>query len=333
MKLFRGDGTKWQSEDIDQLVSMMATKDKETTEKREVSGALEQKEWATKTVLAYAKEVLAKFPRLEKKMKVVMDCAYGATVNIAKKMWQQEGFEVITLHTESTGHNINAEAGSTNTIKLQQAVLENRADLGVAFDGDGDRVVLIDEQGKHLDGDDIVYILAHQLRQNSKGVVTTVMSNGALTNALAKLGLEHLRVAVGDKHITQKLMQKDWCLGGEPSGHIMMFPFSRSGDGPLSGLACALTAFARKEKLSGWRKELTKYPKKLVNYPLLTSDAKQQAWEAYLQQLQQEHQEVDMLLRKSGTEPLFRVTIEAGNEQVLQSVLVKIEKKYAQYLV
>ena len=334
LKFFCGDGTKWQSTNIDALVSTM-TKPKNPQSSKDESQKKPQDlhQWAEEALITYAREALKAFPALKKKITVVMDCAFGATGEAAKAIWAQQGCDVISLHTDRTGYNINEQAGSTDTRRCAEAVLAHQADMGVAFDGDGDRVVLIDEKGNALDGDDIVYILAHHMRHRTKGVVTTVMSNGVLNQALTELGLEHKRVAVGDKHIAKALAQEGWQLGGEPSGHIMILPHSRSGDGALSGLACAMVAFSLKEKLSDWRKELVKYPKKLVNYPLLDSDAKQAEWEGYLQDLQEQNPDIDMLLRKSGTEPLFRVTVEAQNAKALAAILADIEKKYAQYLV
>jgi phosphoglucosamine mutase len=334
LKFFCGDGTKWQSANIDALVSTMS-KQKTTHSPSQDSQKKTQDlhRWAQDALITYAQKALMQFPRLPKKITVVMDCAYGATGEAAKAIWEHQGCDVISLHTERTGHNINEQAGSTDIRRCRAAVLSHRADMGVAFDGDGDRVVLIDEKGNELDGDDIVYILAHHMRDHTEGVVTTVMSNGVLNQALTKLGLVHKRVAVGDKHIAKALAQEGWQLGGEPSGHIMILPHSRSGDGALSGLACAMVAFSLKEKLSDWREALVKYPKKLVNYPLLTSDVRQAEWEDFLQDLQDQSPEIDMLLRKSGTEPLFRVTVEAQNATALAAILATIEKKYAQYLV
>ena len=334
LKFFCGDGTKWQSDDIDALVSTMT--EPKTPRAIKANGQKKPQDlhqWAEEALITYADDALKEFPALKKRITVVMDCAFGATGEAAKAIWMQQGCDVISLHTSRTGYNINEQAGSTDTRRCAEAVLTHQADMGVAFDGDGDRVVLIDEKGNTLDGDDIIYILAHHLRHRTEGAVTTVMSNGVLDQALTELGLRHKRVAVGDKHITKALAQEGWQLGGEPSGHIMILPHSRSGDGALSGLACTMVAFNLKEKLSDWRKALVKYPKKLVNYPLLSPDAKQAEWEVYLQGLQEKNPDIDMLLRKSGTEPLFRITVEAQNAKALAVILADIEKKYAQYLV
>lgn len=334
LKFFTSEGVKWQGANIHALVStMMAPKTSQLPSIDRQKEPQNIHKWAQEKLITYARDALKEFPAFKKKITVVMDCAYGATGAAAKAIWAQQGCNVISLHTDRTGHNINERAGSTDTRRCAKAVLAHQAHMGVAFDGDGDRVVLIDEKGNELDGDDIVYILAHHMRHRTKGVVTTVMSNGVLNQALSELGLVHKRVAVGDKHITQALAQEGWQLGGEPSGHIMILPHSSSGDGALSGLACAMVAFAQKDKLSDWREALVKYPKKLVNYPLLSSGTKQAEWEDYLQDLQEQSPDIDMLLRKSGTEPLFRVTVEAQNAAALAGILAIIEKKYAQYLV
>ncbi len=150
-----------------------------------------------------------------------MDCANGAAYSVGPSVFRELGAKVIAIHNEPNGLNINEGCGSTHPESLQQAVVENGADLGIAFDGDADRVMLVDKAGKLIDGDHILYILATQSAKKPAGIVGTLMSNMALELALEKAGVALLRAKVGDRYVLQGLEEKGWVIGGEPSGHIL----------------------------------------------------------------------------------------------------------------
>ena len=313
LKCFHHNGEKWQANDIDKLVERITNQTYNPTSEH---NSEPQGHWVEENYLQKTQKMLGHKPHLPKKIHVVMDCGHGATSKLGPLLWRALGFDVQVIHAQPDGQNINDNAGSTQPDTLQRQVVASGADLGVAFDGDGDRVILIDEEGHILDGDDIVYILAHGLpNKDQAGVVTTMMSNTALTDALEALGLSHERVAVGDKHVRTALKHKGWRLGGEPSGHIILHPYCLSGDGILAGLLCVLEAFRHEPKLSRWRKKMVKYPRKLVNVPINISQQKQQALESYLSDLQNKYtHKVSMMVRRSGTEPVLRVSLESKRQ-------------------
>lgn len=254
-------------------------------------------------------------------MKLVVDCANGATYHIAPHVFDELGAEVITIGAEPNGLNINAGVGSTHPDRLQEAVLEHGADLGIALDGDGDRVILVDGQGKLLDGDEMLYIIARSRQQNGGlqgNVVGTVMTNLGLEHALQKTGIGLDRVAVGDRYILERLKQKQWVLGGEPSGHIICLDRTTTGDGIVSALQVLAEMHKSGKSLSQLCEGLEKYPQELVNVritrgqDLMGSTLLQEAVREAETELQDQGR---ILLRPSGTEPLLRVMVEGREAQ------------------
>ena len=180
-------------------------------------------------------------------LKVVVDCAHGATYHIAPNVFRELGAEVITIGCEPTGININDECGATDVRMLQKRVLEEGADVGLAFDGDGDRIIMVDHKGLKVDGDQILYIIAREaLRQGQLrgGAVGTLMSNMGLEIALKQLGIPFVRAKVGDRYVLEKLQEKGWRLGAENSGHIILLDKTTTGDGIVAGLQ-VLSAMVR----------------------------------------------------------------------------------------
>jgi phosphoglucosamine mutase len=263
-------------------------------------------------------------------MKIVVDCANGATYHIAPYVFEELGAEVIAIGDKPDGLNINAGVGSTYIENLQQEVLARGADLGVALDGDGDRVIMVDGDGKVLDGDDILYIIA-QSRQNSSGltgsVVGTVMTNLGLEHALADLGIGLERVQVGDRYIMERLEAKGWALGGEPSGHIICLDRTTTGDGIVSALQVLAEVVRSGRSLSELRKGLTKYPQELVNVRLengvdvMGSTVMQDAVRDAESELSDQGR---VLLRPSGTEPLIRVMVEGSDQSQVKQLSEKL---------
>jgi phosphoglucosamine mutase len=258
-------------------------------------------------------------------MKIVVDCAHGATYHIAPEVFTELGARVIAIGADPDGLNINDGIGSTHPELLQARVLEEQADLGVALDGDGDRVLLVDAQGKLVDGDDILYIIARaRLRDNALrgNVVGTLMTNLGLELALRELGVGLDRTDVGDRYIIERLQQNQWNLGGEPSGHIICLDRTTTGDGIISALQVIAEVAQTGQSLHELVEGVEKCPQILINVSLGNAVARD------VMQLDQviaavRDAETDLgsegrvLLRPSGTEPLIRVMVEGTRgEQV-----------------
>ncbi|PWK89788.1 phosphoglucosamine mutase [Fulvimonas soli] len=253
-------------------------------------------------------------------LKVVLDCANGATYQVAPKVFAELGAEVSAIGDRPDGFNINAGVGSTHPQALQQAVLAQGADLGVAFDGDGDRVQLVDRHGVLADGDDILYVLARdwQARGLLEGpVVGTLMSNYGLEQALARHGIPLLRANVGDRYVLQQLKAHRGILGGETSGHILCLDRATTGDGIVAALA-VLEALARGgQDLAAARQGLAKLPQVMRNVRF-AGDARAVLGSAPVRAAVADAERAlagrgRVFLRASGTEPLIRVTVEAAD--------------------
>ncbi|EHJ93895.1 Phosphoglucosamine mutase [Vreelandella boliviensis LC1] len=252
-------------------------------------------------------------------LKIVLDCAHGATYHIAPNVFRELGADVTTIGSAPDGLNINHQVGSTHPAALRAAVIQQNADLGIAFDGDGDRVMLVDGDGREVDGDDILYLIARDRHERGLlhgGVVGTVMSNFGLSMALDKLGIPFERAKVGDRFVMERMALNGWELGGESSGHIVCGHVQTTGDGVVSALQVLALMVREQRSLPALLKELEKVPQALVNVRLpANASAKEIMASAPLQQAVAalEHELGDegrVLLRPSGTEPLIRVMVE-----------------------
>ncbi len=254
-------------------------------------------------------------------MKLVVDCAHGATYHIAPYVFEEIGAEVVKIGVEPDGLNINEGVGATHPQALQRAVLEHRADVGIALDGDGDRVIMIDSQGEIVDGDELLYIIAKS-RLVSNGlngpVVGTLMSNLGLEHALAGLALDFKRAAVGDRYVLEALREHNGVLGGESSGHIICLDRTTTGDGIISALQVLTAMLKGGRTLHELKRGMTKYPQHMVNVRaenrdrLAGSAAIRDAVRDVERQLEGRGR---VLLRPSGTEPVVRVMVE-GQDSV-----------------
>ena len=254
-------------------------------------------------------------------MKIVVDCANGATYNIAPYVFDEMGADVIAIGDKPNGFNINDGVGSTHPDHLKAAVLEHGADLGIALDGDGDRLIMIDDQGNEVDGDQILYIITcARLRVGElKGaVVGTVMSNLGLENALRTQGVAFERTQVGDRYIMERLAEKQWLIGGEQSGHIICLDRTTTGDGIVSALQVLAEMHATGRSLRELVDGMAKYPQQLTNIRLDGCTPKEIMESDRVKKAVREA-EVEMgaggrvLLRPSGTEPLIRVMVESSD--------------------
>lgn len=259
-------------------------------------------------------------------LKIVLDCAHGATYHVAPPVFHELGAEIITIGDQPNGLNINDQAGSTHPQALCQAVLEHKADLGIAFDGDGDRVVMVDAAGKLLDGDQLLYIIAMHRRQRGKldgGVVGTLMTNLALEHALAQADIPFLRAKVGDRYVLELLNERGWQVGGENSGHILCLDKHSSGDGIIASLQVLHAMIAGNQALAELRAGLELYPQVLINVTvarridLNANEAVQASVHSAEHQLNGSGR---VLLRPSGTEPKIRVMVEGRDREQVQTL-------------
>lgn len=249
-------------------------------------------------------------------MKIVVDCAHGATYHIAPNVFRELGAQVIEIGTSPDGLNINAGCGATSMDAISKAVVEHQADLGIALDGDGDRLMMVDHTGHVLDGDECVYVIAcNDLKSGSirGGVVGTLMSNMGLELALADMGVPFARSKVGDRYVMEMLKQNGWQLGAENSGHVINLNHTSTGDGIIAALN-VLTAICNSgKKLQELRQGMTKLPQVLVNVKFSGDEDPLKA-EAVVSSVHKVNEKLTgrgrVLLRKSGTEPLIRVMVE-----------------------
>jgi phosphoglucosamine mutase len=259
-------------------------------------------------------------------MKVVVDCAHGATYHVAPSVFEELGAEVIPIGVAPDGFNINQECGSTHPQATQVAVLEHGADLGIALDGDGDRVIMVDHKGEVVDGDELLYVIAlSRLQANTLNgaVVGTLMSNFGLEQALRAQGIEFKRAAVGDRYVMEMMREGGLNLGGESSGHIICLDRTSTGDGIVSALQVLAEVFKTGRSLHALKKGMTKYPQVMVNVPVtpgfdVTKSAVIQ--KAYRDVVKELHEVGRVLLRPSGTEPVIRVMVEGPDSGQVQSL-------------
>lgn len=265
-------------------------------------------------------------------LKIVIDCAHGATYKVAPSVFRELGADVVVLSAHPNGLNINENCGSTHMEPLQAAVLAEHADLGIAFDGDGDRVQMVDHTGTVVDGDELLFIIARDLQERGKlqgGVVGTLMSNLGLELALADLAIPFVRANVGDRYVISELLERDWQVGGENSGHIVCFSHTTTGDAIIAALQVLMALKRRVESLAQSRQALRKCPQVLINVRFggganpIEHPTVKEASERVTQAMAGRGR---VLLRKSGTEPLVRVMVEGEDETQVRGYAEELAK-------
>ncbi|HLV76770.1 MAG TPA: phosphoglucosamine mutase [Marinobacter sp.] len=263
---------------------------------------------------------------------IVLDCAHGATYHVAPQVFRELGARITVIGASPDGLNINLNVGSTHLDALKQTVAARQADLGIAFDGDGDRVLMVDRDGSEVDGDELLYILASQRQAEGRlkgGVVGTLMTNLGVELALRELGIEFERAKVGDRYVMERLLANNWLVGGEGSGHMVIRDCTSTGDGIVSALQVLLAVRTSGMTMQELRKGMSKLPQKMVNVrvaqrfdPLSRPDivdAMQKA-EARLGDSGR------ILLRASGTEPLIRVMAEGQDAEQINRVAEELAR-------
>jgi phosphoglucosamine mutase len=261
-------------------------------------------------------------------LRVVLDCANGSTYRVAPAVLRELGAKVHVIGNEPNGLNINELCGSTFPQAMQAEVVSRGADLGIALDGDGDRIVMADHHGDLVDGDELIYIIARARHNDGTlrgGVVGTVMSNLGLELALREFGIPFLRTAVGDRHIHRALVDNGWTLGGETSGHLLSLDRTSTGDGIISALQILEVMVRSGNSLHELRQGMQKYPQTMINVPVSAGAQKRLADSVRISEaVRRAEVELDgrgrVILRPSGTEPLIRVTLEGADSTQVEEL-------------
>ena len=327
IKFFSGRGTKLPDE-IELAIEAELDAPMKPVISREL-GRAERMEDAPGRYIEFCKSTFAMGQNL-RGMRVVVDCAHGATYHVAPDVFDELGAEVVAVGVSPNGLNINEGCGSTHPACVRAAVLEHGADVGIAFDGDGDRLIMVDHLGEEVDGDEVLFIIA-EARQRAGalkgGVVGTVMSNFGLELALRDRGVVFDRVQVGDRYIMERLLERGWTLGGETSGHLICLDRTTTGDGIVSGLQVMAAMRETGQSLHELKGGMSKYPQTLRNVRM----AKRMDV-AGLPVVQEAVRQAEVrlggrgrvVLRPSGTEPLVRVMVEGEIEAVVEELAGQI---------
>ena len=263
-------------------------------------------------------------------LRIVIDCANGACYKVSPEIFEELGAEVITIGNDPDGYNINEGCGSTHPEIVKEAVIKHRADYGISLDGDGDRVILVDEKGRILDGDDLLYILAFSNPNRTgmwSGVVGTLMSNHGLEDGIKKLGYKFKRADVGDKHVSKMLTDKGWMLGGESSGHIICKDLVSTGDGTIAALKVISSLLLLEKKPSEVLANFAKIPQVNIAVKVTNKDiVNDKDLKSFLKEVESDMTVERVLIRPSGTESKIRIMVEAPEKKVAEKYAKDIEK-------
>ncbi|MDH2997317.1 phosphoglucosamine mutase [Pasteurellaceae bacterium LFhippo2] len=327
IKFFSANGEKLPDE-VEEAIEAMLDQPMDCVESAELGRASRIKDAAGRYI-EFCKSVFPSELSLEG-YKIVVDCAHGATYHIAPNVMRELGAEVIEIGTRPDGLNINEKCGATDIKELQRVVVEVGADVGLAYDGDGDRLIMVDHLGNKVDGDQILFILAREALRAGKlqgGVVGTLMSNMSLEIALKDLAIPFVRANVGDRYVLEQLKEKGWKLGGENSGHIIVLDKNTTGDGIVASLEVLAAMAKHKLSLNELAKAVPLFPQVLLNVrfaggenPLNSDEVKAVAADVEKRLAGKGR----ILLRKSGTEPLIRVMVECEDGALAQACAEEI---------
>jgi len=327
IKFFSPQGTKL-SDEIELAIETELENEMVTVESSQL-GKARRIEDAQGRYIEFCKATSPFFMELSG-LRIVIDSANGAAYYIAPNVFKELGAEVISIGNEPDGVNINKNVGSTHPETLQKAVLNHRADLGIALDGDADRVMMVDHKGEIIDGDELLYIIAMARKksgQDSSGVVGTLMSNLGMEQALKAAGLDFVRADVGDRYVLDELNKKGWTIGGESSGHIICLDRTTTGDGIVSALQVLAAVASSGKTLHELKSKMTKYPQQMINVRIKQKVDPFSAEVVVQAVAEAEKRLADkgrILLRASGTEPLIRVMVEGSDEQIVYEVVNKL---------
>ncbi len=313
IKFFSSQGTKL-PDDIEEAIEAMLDQPMDCVESAELGKARRINDAAGRYI-EFCKSTFPAHLGLDG-YKIVVDCANGATYHIAPNVLRELGAEVIEIGTDPNGININEKCGATDVKALQEKVLETKADVGLAYDGDGDRIMMVDHLGNKVDGDQILFIIAREALRSGQlkgGVVGTLMSNMSLEIALKMLGVPFVRANVGDRYVLEKMVEHNWTLGGENSGHIIIADKNTTGDGIIASLAVLSAMVQHRLSLNELASAVKLFPQVLINVRFAGGDnpLESEAVKAVAADVEKRLEgKGRILLRKSGTEPLIRVMVE-----------------------
>lgn len=315
IKLFTGNGEKI-SKDTENKIEKLLAGDLKPVKTAELGKARRFDESGDRYI-EFCKSTVPSDVSFEA-LRVVIDCANGACYKVTPEIFRELGAEVITIGTEPDGFNINQECGSTHPERVKEEVIKQRADYGIALDGDGDRVVIIDRKGNILDGDDIMYILAYANPNRTgpwSGIIGTLMTNLGFEEGIKKLGYKFKRADVGDKHVSQMLQKEGWMLGGESSGHIICRDLVSTGDGTIAALKVISSLLILEKDPEEILRNYTKKPQIIINVEVDNKDILSDS------DIQKKIKEIEsdltvgrVLVRPSGTESKIRVMVESDDE-------------------
>ena len=313
IKFFSSQGTKL-PDDIEEAIEAMLDQPMDCVESAELGKARRINDAAGRYI-EFCKSTFPAHLGLDG-YKIVVDCANGATYHIAPNVLRELGAEVIEIGTDPNGININEKCGATDVKALQEKVLETKADVGLAYDGDGDRIMMVDHLGNKVDGDQILFIIAREALRSGQlkgGVVGTLMSNMSLEIALKMLGVPFVRANVGDRYVLEKMVEHNWTLGGENSGHIIIADKNTTGDGIIASLAVLSAMVQHRLSLNELASAVKLFPQVLINVRFAggANPLESEAVKAVAADVEKRLEgKGRILLRKSGTEPLIRVMVE-----------------------
>lgn len=313
IKFFSAEGTKL-PDNIEEAIEAMLDQPMDCVESAELGKARRINDAAGRYI-EFCKSTFPAHLGLDG-YKIVVDCANGATYHIAPNVLRELGAEVIEIGATPNGININEKCGATDVKALQEKVLETKADVGLAYDGDGDRIMMVDHLGNKVDGDQILFIIAREALRSGQlkgGVVGTLMSNMSLEIALKMLGVPFVRANVGDRYVLEKMVEHNWTLGGENSGHIIIADKNTTGDGIIASLAVLSAMVQHRLSLNELASAVKLFPQVLINVRFAGGDnpLESEAVKAVAADVEKRLEgKGRILLRKSGTEPLIRVMVE-----------------------
>jgi len=327
IKIFNEDGEKI-SRDIEKRIEKYLSKDLSPVETSKIGKAFRFDESGPRYI-EFCKSTVP--PNMSfSSLRIVIDCANGACYKVSPEIFEELGAEVITIGNEPDGYNINQDCGSTHPDVIKEAVIKHRADYGISLDGDGDRVILVDEKGNVLDGDDLLYILAFSNPNRTgpwSGVVGTHMSNLGLEQGIQKLGYKFIRADVGDKYVSEMLTKKGWMLGGETSGHIICKDLASTGDGTVAALKVISSLLLLEKRPSEVLSNYNKIPQinkavKVTNKDIIND----KELKSFIKEIESDLTVGRILVRPSGTEPKIRIMVEAPEMKVAEKFAKDIEK-------
>lgn len=335
VKFFSAQGTKLPDE-TELAIEEMMGHEMETVDSADL-GRAHRIDDAPGRYIEFCKSTFPSGTRLDD-MRIVVDSAHGAAYHIAKGVFEELGADVVSVGAEPDGLNINRDCGATSPDSLRAHVLLERADVGIALDGDADRLIMVDHRGEIVDGDELLYVLVKSRVDSGEdvgGVVGTLMSNLGLEHGLRDLGIEFMRAQVGDRYVLELLRERGWNLGGESSGHIICLDRTTTGDGIVAALQVLAYIKESGETLSTLRAGMTRYPQVLVNVPLAQREALNENAEVQDVIAQAEAELGDsgrVLLRPSGTEPVVRVMVEGRVANDVEKICHRVAEQVGRLL-